>query len=451
MGWCMRYGLIGNMNNNNFALMRYFRDLGADAHVLLFANDGADHADHFSPMHDTWSYDKWAPYVHQTNIQNAPISALEIKYSIFFSIYYFLKKFAEKEINQIASPTPLAKSVIKNVFSNYEILLGSGIAPALLQRINRRLDIFSPYGTGIEYFKNTEFIAHLRSMSGLRRKLMYKVQSQQIRGLQNARYVCDPDYTISSQALKEIGVTPVPLAFPMVYTNDSLPFDAPTDVLRTALSLINESNFSLLHHARLMWVKTEQFTNDEWLFQCKNNDALIRSFAKLVMLRPSLKPILLMVEYGPDVVPSKKLIADLGIMSYVHWLPKMARRELMWLLSKMSVGVGEFYDVPRFLWGGTGWEVLAGGKPLLQGFQFAEGEFEAIYGHPAPPMLPVRSHDDILLHLLDMADNPDKRTEIGQAAKAWFAKYNGIGLAKKWLDLLQPDSSVERHGRVALV
>lgn len=36
----MKIGLIGNMNNNNFALMRYFRDLGADAHLLLYANDG---------------------------------------------------------------------------------------------------------------------------------------------------------------------------------------------------------------------------------------------------------------------------------------------------------------------------------------------------------------------------------------------------------------------------
>ncbi len=108
----------------------------------------------------------------------------------------------------------------------------------------------------------------------------------------------------------------------------------------------------------------------------------------------------------------------------------------MWLLSKVSVGVGEFYDVPRTIWGGTGWETLASGKPLLQGYQFAEGEFEAIYGHPPPPMLPVWSAQNILPHLLDMADHPEKREAIGQGAKAWFAEHNGIGLARKWLDLL---------------
>ena len=36
----MKIALLGNMNNNNFALLRYFRDLGFDAHLLLFKNDG---------------------------------------------------------------------------------------------------------------------------------------------------------------------------------------------------------------------------------------------------------------------------------------------------------------------------------------------------------------------------------------------------------------------------
>ena len=32
----MKVALIGNMNNNNFSIMRYFRDLGIDAHLILF-------------------------------------------------------------------------------------------------------------------------------------------------------------------------------------------------------------------------------------------------------------------------------------------------------------------------------------------------------------------------------------------------------------------------------
>jgi hypothetical protein len=126
----------------------------------------------------------------------------------------------------------------------------------------------------------------------------------------------------------------------------------------------------------------------------------------------------------------------------------MDRRELMLIIPQISVGVGEFYEIPKMIWGGTGWEVLASGKPLLQGFNFEPGEFKENYGYPPPPMLPVRNQEDILGHLLEMADHPDKREVIGQGAKAWFDEYNGIGLAKKWLELLSKDVSVEGKARI---
>lgn len=424
------------MNNNHFALMRYFRDLGADAHVLMYSNDGIDGASHFAPEKDTWMLDKWAPYIHRTDILNAPISAVNFPLSLFFSANYALKKFNKTIGSSIASPFPVSKSSLINVFKNYPLLVGTGIAPAMLHRINRSLDIFAPYGAGIEYFKNTEFIAQLNSLSGFRLRLMLMVQARQIIGLQNARHVLDTDISIAKGSLNEIGVTPLPLACPMVYINEPMPEHAPSDALKVAMAVIKSTNFSVLHHSRLMWQKTEQFTNEQWLFQSKNNDHLIRSFAELVAQRPALKSCLLIVEYGPDIQATKELVANLGIADHVHWLPKMARRELMWLLSKVSIGVGEFLDVPRFLWGGTAWETLASGKPLLQGFQFAEGEFESLYGHPPPPMLPVRRREDILPHLLEMADNSERREALGRHAKAWFSEYNGVGLAKKWLDLL---------------
>ena len=38
----MRLGILGNMNNNHFSLMRYMRDLGIDAHLLLYSDDGLE-------------------------------------------------------------------------------------------------------------------------------------------------------------------------------------------------------------------------------------------------------------------------------------------------------------------------------------------------------------------------------------------------------------------------
>jgi hypothetical protein len=185
-----------------------------------------------------------------------------------------------------------------------------------------------------------------------------------------------------------------------------------------------------------MWRNPGNYSSEAWKKENKNNDWLLYAFAELLKNRPHLKPILFIVEYGPDVFATKRLAAELRIESKIYWLPKMDRRELMWLLSRVSIGVGEFYDVPMMPWGGTGWETLASGKPLLQGFNFGTGEFEQIYGYPAPPMLPVHRQEDILPHLIDMADSIDKRDEIGQGGKQWFDQYNGIGLAKQWLDLL---------------
>ena len=72
----MKIAVVGNMNNNGFALMRYFRDLGADAHLLLNANDGTGDLSHFRPDSDTWNISAWSPFIHQTDIPNAPIAAL---------------------------------------------------------------------------------------------------------------------------------------------------------------------------------------------------------------------------------------------------------------------------------------------------------------------------------------------------------------------------------------
>ena len=123
----------------------------------------------------------------------------------------------------------------------------------------------------------------------------------------------------------------------------------------------------------------------------------------------------------------------------------MKRKELLWLLEKVSVSVGEFYDLENMTWGGTGWEALAVGRPLIQGFNFAEGEFEKLMGYPPAPLLPARKQDDILHHLLHLMDNPDQIKAIGNASKQWFEAYNGISLSRQWLSLLEnPDNQKEQ-------
>ena len=72
----MKIAILGNMNNNGFALMRYLRDLGADAHLVLFANDGTGSLSHFVPNNDTFQLDQWLPFIHQSGITNGFFSLI---------------------------------------------------------------------------------------------------------------------------------------------------------------------------------------------------------------------------------------------------------------------------------------------------------------------------------------------------------------------------------------
>jgi hypothetical protein len=93
------------------------------------------------------------------------------------------------------------------------------------------------------------------------------------------------------------------------------------------------------------------------------------------------------------------------------------------------------------LWGGTAWEVLSVGKPLLQTLNFTESSYFQKFGHPAPPLFDVKNQQDIEDHLKDYFENEKEFKERGNKGRKWFDNYNGISIAKKWLDLMTETSS----------
>lgn len=418
--------------------MRYFRDLGVDAHLLLYANDGFGSLGHFAPEGDTWDFARWRPYIHQTSIPNTPIASLDAPWSWAVAIRSWLRAMLKR---QDFVERPVSKPLIRELCSGYDKIIGSGISPAALGRAGISLDVFYPYSTGIEYVDAYAFAGRLQASSPIGRQFYRLVAKKQIAGIQTARLVVKCESGQTQQVLEDIGVRAVTLMIPMVYSNEVLPDAAPSETLRQACEVLNRSRLTILHQARLIFRNSSGLDDAEWVHQSKNNHWLLHAFARVVAGRPHLNPQLLMVEYGQDVDAAKRLIAELGIVENVCWLPLLQRRELMWLMSRVMIGCGEFYDLPRMIWGGTGWEALASGKLLLQGFNFEEGEFERVYGYAPPPMLPVRTRADIEAHLFNVADHPAKAELIGRAGGAWFHQHNGVGLAKQWLALLQNDGA----------
>ena len=427
----MKIGLIGNMNNNSFALMRYFRDLGADAHLLLNSNDGANSLSHFTPEADTWHLKNWAPFIHETGIPNAPVAALDFPLSIPFSLRSCIFRMKGNGARYDGAVT---RKQINRAYHNYDRLIGSGIAPATLDRVGKALNIFYPYAMGVEFLDSYEdtYRRRLKSPAAL---VSSAVRKKQLKGLMRTATVFSFDAEITGKILEQEGIKPVQQTMPMVYNREPMPAMPPTETLALAYSQLKNSDFSMLHHARLHWSKKETMPQEEHWLSNKNNDKFIVAFAKLVEVRRQLRPRLFIVEYGPDVERTKALVNELSIEDRVTWLPKMARRELLWLLSRVSIGVGEFYEVPRMIWGGTGWEALATGTSLLQSFLFETGEFEQIYGVPAPPLLGVSSANDLLEKMLLAADDPNFVSKLGDKAQRWYDTHNGIKLAQKWLDL----------------
>jgi hypothetical protein len=107
----LKVALLGNMNNNQFALARYLRDAGVDADLLLFDNE----VGHFGPAADTFDlgYQRYC----RTLEWGTPMGVVT---------------------------TP--KRTIAADLGPYDVIIGCGPAPAYCERIGRTLDVFVPYG-----------------------------------------------------------------------------------------------------------------------------------------------------------------------------------------------------------------------------------------------------------------------------------------------------------------
>lgn len=60
-----------------------------------------------------------------------------------------------------------------------------------------------------------------------------------------------------------------------------------------------------------------------------------------------------------------------------------------------------------------------------------------------PPLLKVRTQNDVLNHFLSICDDPVQARQIGAASCTWFDTYNGLALAQKWVDLLKVSTETE--------
>ena len=387
----VKVACVGNMNNNMFSLVRYLRDFGLGAELLMYNKE----FEHFLPHCDT--------------LNNSDIPWIKkLCWGSLRSFFLIPPKKVKKDLNK------------------YDIIVGCGPLPAFLARSGLKLHIFAPYGSDLyfpywkEYFFNWKL------------PLKLILRYYQIRGIYNSE-LCTiiPGNELYRKAIEKIGVRNYPLGIPHLYSPEYSNLK-PDSFRYSALFLELRRRYDILvfNHCRQLW---KTFVNEA---SFKGNDIIIKGFAQYLK-KSRKKAALVLFEYGPDVQNSKRLINELGIQKNTIWLPKMPRKEIIFGLSLADFGSDILVPIYWSTTNGTSAEVMMSGKPLFKNLPITpEQHKKFLLGRPFPPIVNVSSPEEIAHHLLRYESNPEPYKQLGKKAKEWFDRYMGIGLAERWIYLI---------------
>jgi len=385
-------------------MAKMLRKRGIDAYLILYDNEYK----YFLPEHEDTelkdNYPDWIKRVHWGSARS-----------------FFLTK----------------SSIVRDDLDNFDVYICCGYGPAFLQKAGIEKYIFLPYGGDLVYLpypveqlKSGGFIKgflrifhspHLFFLSLLQKKAIQKskaicivlVDEYFIEPLKNLE-ICDK--------IIQLGLSIDTEKFSSISVHSYLE-GSKDENFRRILSLKNKSKLIVFSPTRHFWtaesIRLDRISN-------KANDVLIEGFANLPVDSDSL---LILVEKGPDVIRSKKLIQTLGIENRVIWVPEMPRENLIqyYLISDISVD-----QMVPLGYGSIALEVFALSKPLMTNIA---DNFEKISQRPLPPILNISTADDITNFFTDFIRDPEKYRIIGKNARTWVEKYHGYGLIDDYIQL----------------
>ncbi len=430
-----KIAVLGNMNNAGFVLMRHLRDLGEDAHLLLYKNDGEGYSSHFSLESDSWDEKKWQPYIHDLPISNSYGAALSNslfpKIILFFA--YHVRIFLGSQNAELTRPASKKEILeFKKILSKYNKFFGSGSTPAIFEANELALDIFFPYSMGIESFNEKFFLKLTKSKNFIVKFIASKMRNLQRQGIVRSKVAINADISVTKKAYDELGIEPIYVYPPHVYKEKSIP-EKFSKKLKEVLKKIEHFDYSMISHSRHQWKRPSTLSEKEFSSISKNNDWLIKGFSAYLEISKK-NPILILFEYGIDYQNTKSLIQDLGIQDNVYWLPLMKRKEIMEVIKACDVGIGEFYE-DNITMGSTGYEILTQEKPLIQG-PLDSNEFTEITKIPRPPGIFISTPKEIKNAFLSLEDD-NYRKSLGSEGFKWIQEYSSFANTKKLIQFLQ--------------
>lgn len=375
----MKVGFLGNMNNNHFAMARLLRDHGISADVLLFPGE----ASHFQPAADTY----------------------DLEYMSFCRTVEWADPYRWGRVR----PDDIASDL-----SAYNVLVGCGFAPAFCDRAGRALDIFVPYGRDLADFTRFQLASPNRVVA-----LSRAVRAQR-RGIRRSR-VFQMDYTnelYESLWEKYKGRSErwwfgPPMVHPGTYTPGNVAAsEGRTHWSAEFAALRDRSDLLLLYHARHVWGGSSSDPNQ------KGTDSLLRGLAQFRSRNPKTRISLATVEYGQDVLKSRRLIRDLGLEDSVQWFPQMYRKDLMVGLRHADIVCAEFQH--SWLSSGVIYEALAMGVPLLgyRNDDLYTKQYPELY-----PILNARTADEVCARLESYVSDRDRYLQAAAEGREWYLQF----------------------------
>ena len=249
------------MNNNHFSLLRYLRDLKLDCELLIFRGESS----HFKPDCDTYNLNLWKPYIKYLTFTNGGLDVIRT-----------------------------SKKNILHQLSGYDFYIGNGITPALFRFLGLKLDIFIPYGGGIEFIIDStpNYKKPFRSFFKFLKK------RYQIKGLKNnTKIIISSDFSdYNLNTFKKHKINPIPLDLPMLYLEHNKKVKLNYQ-LNSAIARMKSCDIVVFSHVSHFWKNLPFHIKDIWVG--KRNDWLIIGFTKFIKKAKNKNCCLVLFEYGP--------------------------------------------------------------------------------------------------------------------------------------------------------
>lgn len=424
----MKIGFFGNTCNNNFSIIRYLKKINVDADLILYSNEGLKAS---NPIHnpelDTFDIAFYANNIFRIRLPHSIKPLLGLR--SFTAWHEFI-----------------------STIDHYDLCIGSGITPSLFRAANRKLDIFYPHATGIEWLDEPENLAKMNAFYFYKvfRRHLYNYQLNAIRSVRT----CLSSQIYDRNILDSHGVSSIfgfiPTYFPEI--------DIPNELCQNYLTqyslpadLYNVHKFKIFSFMRQFWVNSDGIDENSWLLISKRNDMLLYGFKCFVDSSPKINSTLFLTACGKDLSATKSLVTELNLDKHVCWMPRLPRKAITIILSSYAdAAIGQLTSHPECTWGSTTWECFATGVPTIQYFSLNDESFLNSYNiRELPHVYKVSNAAQISSQLSLISTDLAKAKQKSQRNKSWFNHYNGLGAAQKFYHLLEKtylDKSLYKQG-----